>query len=188
MGLFDNIGKAVNDIAKSVSDSPKSPKTVDVVFSSLPETYEEFVAMPQAALSTPYDTAAMTILAFCFFPQDKNLCYRMVEYLKGPAGLNDYQRSFIKDRFMDADYIPRSYFKGAVPGNDYAPSQPYTISVSTNPHSFDNDGYVRVWINSGGADSPRQIDLRQAKDGKWYLWEQYVLVGIRKPESTNPWA
>ena len=53
---------------------------------------------------------------------------------------------------------------------------------------FDNEGYVRVWINSGGADSPRQIDLRKAKDEKWYLWEQYVLVGIRKPESQNPWA
>ena len=75
-----------------------------------------------------------------------------------------------------------------MPGNDYVPSKPYTITISTNPHSFDNDGYVRVWINSGGADSPRQIDLRLAKDGKWYLWEQYVLVGIRKPESTNPWA
>ena len=188
MGLFDNIGKAVNNMAKSVTDSAKTPKTVDVVFSSLPETYEEFIAMPQAALSTPYDTAAMTILAFCFFPQDKELCYKMIQYLKGPTDLSDYQRSFIKDRFMDQDYVPRSYFKGATPANDYLPSQPYTITISTNPHSFDNDGYVRVWIRSGGADSPRQIDLRKAKDGKWYLWEQYVLVGIRKPESQNPWA
>ena len=41
---------------------------------------------------------------------------------------------------------------------------------------------------SGGADSSRDVLLRKAKDGKWYLWEQFLLVGIRKPESSNPWA
>jgi hypothetical protein len=30
--------------------------------------------------------------------------------------------------------------------------------------------------------------MRKAKDGKWYLWEQFILVGIRQPESANPWA
>lgn len=47
---------------------------------------------------------------------------------------------------------------------------------------------ARLFIRSGGADNPRQIDLRKAKDGKWYLWEQYILSDIRKPESSNPWA
>ena len=40
----------------------------------------------------------------------------------------------------------------------------------------------------GGADSPRPVKLRLAKDGRWYLWEQYLLTGIREPESSNPWA
>ena len=26
------------------------------------------------------------------------------------------------------------------------------------------------------------------KDGKWYLWEQYLLTGIREPQSADPWA
>ena len=43
-------------------------------------------------------------------------------------------------------------------------------------------------LRSGSADSPRQVPLRLAKDGKWYLWEQYLLPDIRKPESENPWA
>lgn len=30
--------------------------------------------------------------------------------------------------------------------------------------------------------------VRQAKDGKWYLWEQYLLTGIRQPEGSDPWA
>jgi hypothetical protein len=184
MGLFDNIGKKVNEKVSSGNNN----ESKSVVFSSLPDTYEEFVALPQASLATPFDTAAMTVLALCFYPQDKNLSLRMLQFLKGPAEFTAAQKQFIADRFMDADYVPRSYFKGAVPGNDYLPSQPYTIEMSTDSHSFDNEGYVMVRLRSGGADSPRSITVRQAKDGKWYLWEQYVLVGIRKPESENPWA
>ena len=97
-------------------------------------------------------------------------------------------KQFIRDRFMDADYVPRSYFLGATPDNDYQPSTPYTIRVSENPYSYDNQGYAKLFMSSGGADSPRQVTLRQAADGKWYLWEQFILVGIRKPKSTNPWA
>ena len=89
---------------------------------------------------------------------------------------------------MDKDYVPRSYFKGATPQNDYVPTEPYTISVSTNPYSYENEGYVKLFIRSGGADNPREVVLREAKDGKWYLWDQFLLPDIRKPESSNPWA
>ena len=77
---------------------------------------------------------------------------------------------------------------GAVPANDYKPAQPYTVKVSENPYSYQDSGYAKLYLQSGGADSPRPIQLRLAKDGKWYLWEQFLLAGIRPPESTNPWA
>ena len=64
----------------------------------------------------------------------------------------------------------------------------YSINVSENPYSYQNEGYATLYVNSGGADSPRSVQLRLAKDGKWYLWEQYLLAEIRKPESENPWA
>lgn len=48
---------------------------------------------------------------------------------------------------------------------------------------------LKLFIPSGGADAPRPIQLRKAKDGKWYLWEySSILLDIRKPESSNPWA
>ena len=84
--------------------------------------------------------------------------------------------------------MPRSYFSGAVPQNDYQPSQPYTVRVSENPYSYENENYAKLFLTSGGADSPRYVQLRKAKDGRWYLWEQFILVGIRPPESTDPWA
>lgn len=180
MGLFDN--------NKPASNAPSGNKTVGVVFTSLPETLEEFKALPQAALSNPFDTAALAVLAFCFYPQDKELSLSMLDFLRGPRPLSPYDKQFIRDRFMDKDYVPRSYFNGAVPQNDYQPTQPYTVVVSENPYSYQNQGYAKLWLRSGGADSPRAVDLRLAKDGKWYLWEQYILADIRQPESSNPWA
>lgn len=180
MGLFDSI--------KQPSANSGGNRTEEIVFDRLPETLEEFKAMPQAALSTPFQTAAMTVLAFCFYPQNPQLSLDMVNYLRGPRPLSGYEQSFIKDRFRDSDYVPRSYFEGATPQNDYLPQEPYRVRVSENPYSYQNQGYATLYIRSGGADSPRSVQLRLAKDGKWYLWEQFILVGIRQPESQNPWA
>ena len=113
----------------------------------------------------------------------------MLQFLSGPRTISPMEQQFIRDRFMDRkDYIPRSYFDGATPQNDYTPSTPYTIRVSDNPYSYQNEGYAKLYLQSGGADSPRAVTLRQAKDGKWYLWEQFLLAGIREPESEDPWA
>ena len=186
MGIFDNLNQPANSVPQYPVQGGN--RSVNVVFPQLPDTFEQFKALPQAALATPFDTAALTVLAFCFYPQDKETSLAMVDFLKGPQPLSNYDKSFIADRFRGGDYIPRSYFNGATPQNDYRPSQPYTVTVSENPYSYQNQGYAKLFIRSGGADSPREVLLRQAKDGKWYLWEQYLLVGIRTPESSNPWA
>ena len=130
----------------------------------------------------------MTVLALCFYPQDKNASLAMLNFLRGPRPLSTYEQQFIADRFRSADYVPRSYFNGATPQNDYVPSEPYTIKVSENPYSYQNENYAKLFVTSGGADSPREIVMRLAKDGKWYLWDQFILSGIRQPESSNPWA
>ncbi len=186
MGLFDNIKKAVG--APAGGSSTSSNKCVDVVFPKLPETLEDFKALPQAQLTSPFDTAALTVLAFCFYPQNKELSLDMLNFLRGPRPLSGYDLQFIRDRFMDKDYVPRSYFVGATPANDYLPSEPYTIKVTENPYSYAEENYAKLFMSSGGADSPRYVQLRKAKDGKWYLWEQFILSDIRPPESTDPWA
>ena len=202
MALFDMFkSKAENAIKKSVNSAVTQGinkatsavgnfgnKKEKIVFSSLPSTFEEFASLPQAALSTPFETAAMTVLAFCYYPQNKDLALQMVNFLRGPRPLSGGDISFIADRFRDSDYVPRSYFEGSTPANDYTPAEPYTIVVSESPYSYQNEGYATLYITSGGADAPRSVQMRKAKDGKWYLWEQFILVGIRQPESANPWA
>ena len=182
MGLFDNIKSNANPNPNAVSGGNK---TVEVVFESLPENAEQFKALPQAGLKNPFDTAALTVLALCFYPQDRDASLEMLDFLRGPRPLSNYDKQFIRDRFMDKDYVPRSYFNGATPQNDYLPSQPYAVKVSENPYSYQNQGYAKLFVKSGGADSPREITLRMTKDGKWYLWEQFILAGIREPESSD---
>ena len=197
MGLFDqfksgmgSMANAAGNIASGVAGAVKqsNAKRVDVTFPQLPQTLGELQALPQAAMSTPFDTAALTVAALAAYPVNREEALAMLAFLKGPAGFSEREKQFIRDRFMDKDYVPRSYFKGATPQNDYTPQTPVTVTVSENPYSYDDAGYAKLYLQSAGADSPRAVQLRKAKDGKWYLWEQFLLADIRQPESADPWA
>ena len=182
--------KAQQAVKETVKDAVQNMgnKSEKIVFGTMPASLEEFKNLPQAAMDTPFKTAAMTVLAFTYYPVDKEMSLAMLDFIKGPKPLSPMEKQFIADRFMDKDYVPRSYFEGATPANDYEPGEPYTIIVSENPYSYDNQGMAKLYVRSGGADSLRSIELRKAKDGKWYLWDQFLLSDIRKPESENPWA
>ena len=113
----------------------------------------------------------------------------MLNFLKGPQPLSPYEKQFLKDRISGKEYIPFSFFQGATPDNDYTPSQPYTITIDTNPYTYQDEGYATMHIKSGGADSVRQVKLRQqGSTGQWFLWEQFLLSDIRQPKSQDPWA
>lgn len=188
MGFFDKLkSEAASAVAGAIKQGASRSETI--VFKDIPGTVEEFRALPQAKMTDPFETAALAVVAFCVFPASKEQCYQMVDVLRGPRPMNGMDKQFISDRFMDKDYVPRSYFAGATPANDYMPSEPYSITIKTDAHSYDSENMAKLFVTSGGADSPRPLTLRQAKDGKWYLWEySSVLLGIRAPESTNPWA
>ena len=191
MGFFDKLkSQAVNAAAGAVRQGTANLgcKTEKIVFADLPESLEAFKALPQAALSTPFDTAALTVAALCLYPADKELCFAALDFLRGPRPMNGMDKQFISDRFRGKDYVPRSYFEGATPDNDYLRSWPYTVVIKSDPHSYDEQGYAKLFAVCGGADSPRPVKLREAKDGKWYLWEQYLLTDVRAPASTDPWA
>ena len=159
-----------------------------ITFSQIPKTLDQFLSLPQSAMSTPYDTAALTVLALSVYPENKELALKMLEALRGPRPLSNMDKQFIADRFRGKEYLMRSYFDGSSPENDYTPSVPYTVSVSENQYSYQENGFAKLFVSCSGADSPRPVQLRKAKDGKWYLWEQFLLTGIRQPESQNPWA
>ena len=168
-----------------------STETYTVMLSRLPTSLAQLQAMPEGTLQKPEYTAALTVAALCLYPTDKEAALQMLEYLHGPKGLSVYDKQFLQDRFRDKDYVPRSYLAGATPQNNYEPSVPYTVTVFENPYSRANfqEGYLTLHIRSGGADSPRQIKLRnKPSTGQWFLWEQFLLSDIRPPVSSDPWA
>jgi len=192
MGIFDKLrGTADSAASSSVNTSATSAesKTETFVFTKLPESVADLQALPEASLDSPFKTAALSLLALCAYGADKATGIEMLNFLKGPRPLSPAEISFLDDRFRDGKwYIPFSYFKGATPENDYTPTEPFTVEISSNPNSAVNEGYMTLWLKSGGADSPRQFSLRMKGDGRWFLWEQFIMVGIRTPKSQDPWA
>ena len=194
MSLFDklkrqaaqNLGQAARRAVANAGN-----KSYTVTLPQLPVNLEQMKAMPEASLQKPENTAALAIAALTLYPIDKEASLQMLEFLQGPKGLSPYDKQFLADRFRDKDYVPRSFFSGASPENNYEPSEPYTLTFFENPYSRDNfdEGYLTLHIKSGGADSARQIKLRtKPSTGQWFLWEQFLLSDIRQPAAADPWA
>lgn len=158
-------------------------------FYTLPENLEQLRALPEAALVTPFQTAALTVCALCVCAKNRQEGTDMLNWLRNPRPLSGHELSFLNDRFRDGHgHVPFSYFRGATPENDYTPALPFTLTVEEGPYANANPGYCKLHIRSGGADSPREIVLRQKGDGQWLLWDQFLMVGIRTPKSQDPWA
>ena len=185
MSIFDRLKRTA---PASGNASPSEYKKETFCFDALPKSLSQLQALPEAQLQTPYQTAALTVCALCAYAADKNIGIQMLNWLRGPRPLSNFEISFLDDRLRDGKhYVPFSYFSGATPENDYMPTQPFTLNVESNPTSDDTQGYFKVTLRSGGADSPRSIQLRQRGDGKWLLWEQYLMPDIRAPKSLDPW-
>ncbi len=160
-----------------------------VTLNTLPKNLAQLQALPQAALREPWDAAALFLAAMDAYPEDTDAALAMVDFLRGPRPLSPYDKQFLRDRMRDGAYIPRSFFRGATPQNGYTPSKPYTLVFEETPYTWANEGYCQLWIRSGGADSPRSVQLRKKPSaGQWFLWEQMLLSQIRIPTAQDPWA
>lgn len=164
-----------------------------ITFNKIINNLEELKAYDR---TNPYNVAALTVHVITNYDlNNDNTFYEMLKYLMG-----DYQeitpmmKQNIKDRMIQNNkykFIGKSYFIGANTNNDYEPNIPYEIEINENEYSKQNEGYIRLLLKSGGADNPRFITLRLAKDGNYYLWSDSIiglLTDIKTPESTNPWA
>lgn len=158
-------------------------------FDSIPHSAEALKALPEAALSTPFQTTALALLALCGFEEHKEESFAMLDFLKGPESVSVFEKQFLTERLAGKGYKPYSFFHGATPENGYTPTAPYTITVYENPYSFDNENWATLWVQSGGADSPRSVKLRKKPStGEWFLNEIQCLSDIRLPVADDPWA
>ena len=163
---------------------------MNIVFDKLPETLEEFQALPQLDLTVPENTCALFLAALNLYVKNREDGIVAINILRGPRPMSNMEIQFIRDRLMDKTYLPLAYFEGATPANNYTPDVPYMVSVSDDPRPNDivEPGYIRRYVRTTGADSPRAIMLRK-KGTEWFLWEYpAVVMGIRVPACDDPWA
>lgn len=160
-----------------------------ITFQALPQNLSQLKNLPQAAMRSPFETAALFVAIMCAYPNDPGVALEMLDFIKGPRPLSMHEKQFIADRMRGKPYIAFSYFEGATPANNYTPVAPLRVTVSENPYSYQDAGYAKLFLQSGGADSPRPIVLRnKPSTGEWFLWEQLLLADIRKPVAQDEWA
>jgi len=163
--------------------------TEKFTFIDLPQNVEELKALPEAKLDTAFKTTALVILALNRYEADPEATIAMLNFLKGPETFGGAEQSFLKDRLSGEGYKARSFLGGATAENDYTPARPYTVAVSENPYSFDEENWATMYVTSGGADNPRPIKLRKKPStGEWFLNDIQCLSDIRLPKSKDKWA
>ncbi len=196
MALFDRLKKlqtADNNTSKSPSannDGLGDATCTNIGVGEIPVSLAELQKMNISEFKDPFEVVALTVLALSVYPFQRDIAIDMLNYLKGPKALTQYEMQFLSDRFRGKDYLPFSYFVGATPENDYTPQNPSSINVYKTAHSEDmlSEGYLQLYLKSGGADTARPVRLRYKPSTKeWFLWEYFILADIRKPKSDSPW-
>lgn len=183
--MMNNIGKGVQKTIHSAVNS----KSVKITFNSLPTSLAELQALPECKLDTPFKTAALSLAVMCNFKENPAATFEMLDFLKGPESVSDYEKQFMTECLTNKTYKPFSYFAGATTKNGYTPTTPYTITVSDNEYSYKTENWATMYVTSSGADSPRTIVLRKKPStGQWFVNDIQCLADIRIPEAENPWA
>lgn len=158
-----------------------------VTVSELPECAEDLKAFE---MTNEYQAAAAVICTLANFENRSDAAIEMLDFVMGPGTPNGFDKSFIKEQISRYPYVIRSYFKGAVSENDYTPES-FTIFLKENPYSRQNDGYVKLFLKSSGADSERPLTFRQkASTREWFVFSDTykgLMAGIREPKSLDEW-
>lgn len=181
----------VNGVANGITNGIGKGKNESVTFTfdKFPTSLSELQALPEASLDTPFKTTALCLLTLFNFSNNIDAMYEMLEFLNGPDDVSAYAKQFIRDRLKGKEYTVASFFAGATVENNYTPSNPYQITVSTTPYSFDEENWATMYVKSSGADSPRPVKLRKKPStGQWFFTEIQCLGDIRVPVAADPWA
>lgn len=158
----------------------------------LPKTYKEFKERYQTEGRTIEGAVKLYFEGvFAFMNEEtrkeggKMLRYAM--YSDRPIERSTYYATFV-ERMKDPDYnyAFRSYAEGATPENNYSMSpDDFEIMYAGKPVK-DPGGYMRVPLESSGADSPRIIWVKKYEDGLWYVINNAATyVQVKEPKSVQ---
>lgn len=148
--------------------------------------YKSFKARYQEAAQTPYGALEMHFAAIFSYinPDNRAEAGKMLRYsmhYNMPIERSRNHATFL-ERMKDPSYnfVFRSYYKGSSPENNYhVDFDSAQLNVVSKRNSED---YLKLALQSSGADSPRLVWLRQ-HDGLWYVENNSSIYSqIRKPK------
>ena len=188
MSLFDSLKAKAKNVAESITNSTES-----ITIETIPASLDELKKLSICDLTVPANVVAMTIIAYNVYTVDKEAGKEIYDFLRGPSPLSAQDISFLNDRVMaNGEYLPRSYFEGATPDNNYTPNEPGVIKVKLGAHSKDqyDQGYLTLYVHSGGGDNDRPVTLRKKEStGEWFIFQDAgIYMSIRPAKEANPWA
>ncbi|MBQ7593309.1 MAG: hypothetical protein IJU48_03015 [Synergistaceae bacterium] len=155
----------------------------------LPKTYKEFKARYQTEAKTYQGAIKLYFEAvFAYINKDtREEGGKMLRYAlrsETPIDRSTYYATFA-DRLKDPSctHIFRSYAKGTSPENDYAMS-PDDFEINYTGKVEDARDYLRVFLRSSGADSPRAIWVKEFDGGLWFVINNAsTYVEVKQPKS-----
>jgi hypothetical protein len=165
-----------------------------IVLRHIPKDLASFEQICSEFPNAPEGAAAVMILALLLYTensQDGETALGLAvhpDQLTGGNKLSQRSLNLIKNQIKDKKYHMQSYFKNTSPEKGYTlVTAPYTLEFTTNPHSGRaDDGFIKLFIKSSGADSPRPISVKIDQERKWKTAEwSSLLSGIRPPGATR---
>ena len=121
----------------SIFDKPIVSSDLPVrtfTFPTLPESLQELQSLPEAVLNDPYQTAALTVLALCAYAAEKNIGAEMLNWLRGPRPLSNFDISFITTASgTERPIFPSLTLRVLLPGTIIHPISPMFSPLSPIP-------------------------------------------------------
>ena len=164
--------------------------TEESSYYGLPANYAEFRDRCQTACQSPYGAAKMYFDAvFCYMDsRTRSEGSKMLRFIMHEK--QGWERSpnfsMFAQRMRDPkqQHIFRSFAEGTSPENDYS-MDPNNYQLMMG-ELVEDAGYLRLFLYSSGADSPRPIWVKQFDDGLWYIINVVsTYAGVREPYSTK---
>ena len=192
-------------------------KQYSFTFTTIPTCYEDIV---QYKLDSPYKAMALLVLAYrTWTPENRTDCLEMMDYLTNTnvdsgqtdgeghklsrrASTYQFWTDFVRDRMMQNNkyrYIGNAYLDGAMPSNDYTPTEPITITVRqsvydpykpTSGYGPTDPSLYQVLCTIPGADNDRYALFYQDQRGDYRVWSDNwkgLLTDVKTPTGDVPW-
>lgn len=189
------IMKSIWLIALSICLNLPNLQAQDISIEAIPTNMDQFLEIRAKLAQTPQGGAAVFILSMLLYEREPELGMQAFtialdrhKLAKNNPGYKGYvpDQTFqnnVKSYLAPRSYIARSYILGTSPEQGYQMGKPpYKMQFSSNAHSEQSDGSMRIFIKSSGADSPRPVTLKKNNRGIWKVSNYSSLfMGIRSP-------